>query len=264
MALPPILQLDTANINSFDDSFVGGDWSYSLRASAAQIHRWDLTERSDNPALTANVQGRCNVALKKLVAETLSIETPLSNLHGTAEFHSAANPFMHIKFESAGVQAADILSWYRAFHPEVADTISADQFFTGTLQLQAWPFELQEINVSSLGGAVNLRGSEDTLRIGPFHAALNRNRLVMEPIRVALVSNSPAAPLPRIDRSTKLRAPGESSGEASLTLVHDFASHSGGIGVQGHVDNAEKFLKLADCFRTHTQSRLGSHRSCAR
>ena len=57
---------------------------------------------------------------------------------------------MHIKFESAGVQAADILSWYRAFHPDVADTISADQFFTGSLQLQAWPVELQEINVSSL------------------------------------------------------------------------------------------------------------------
>src|SRR6202035_1640860 len=91
---------NTANTDSFNDSFVGGDWSYSLRASAAQIHRWDLTERSDNPALTANVQGRCNVALKKLVAETLSIETPLSHLNGTAEFHSAANPFMHIKFGS--------------------------------------------------------------------------------------------------------------------------------------------------------------------
>ena len=239
---------NTASVNSFDDSFVGGDWSYSLRASAAQIHRWDLTERSDNPGFTANVQGRCNVALKKLVAETLSIETPLSNLHGTAEFHSAANPFMQIKFESAGVQATDILSWYRAFHPEVADTISADQFFTGTLQLQAWPVEIQEINVSSLGGAVNLRGSDDVLRIGPFHAALNRNKLVMDPIHVALVSSSLAAAPSRIDRLNKLRASGESSGEASLMLVHDFASHAGGIGIQGHVDNAEKFLKIAAAF----------------
>ena len=239
---------NTATISSFDDSFVGGDWSYSIRASAAQIHRWDLTERSDNPALTANVQGRCNVALKKLVAETLFIETPLSNLHGTAEFHSAANPFMQIKFDSAGVQAADILSWYRAFHPDVADTISADQFFTGSLQLQAWPVELQEINVSSLGGAIRLRGSEDALRIGPFHAALNRNRVVMDPVRVALVSNSLAAPPARIDRSTKLRASGEAGGEANLTLVHDFAAHAGGIGIQGHVDNAEKFLKIAAAF----------------
>jgi len=241
--------VDTANVDSYNDSFVGGDWSYSLRASAAQIHRWDLTERSDNPALTANVQGRCNVALKKLAAETLSIETPLSNLHGSAEFLSAANPFMQLKLDSAGVQAADILSWYRAFHPDVADTISADQFFTGSLQLQAWPFEVQEINVSSFGGALNLRNTEDVLRIGPLHAALNRNRLVTDPIHVALVSKiSPVAPPAPAGRLTKPHAPGDPSGEASFTLVHDFASRSGGVGVQGHIDNAETFLKIAAAF----------------
>jgi hypothetical protein len=239
---------DTPNVNSSSDSFVGGDWSYSLRASAAQIHRWDLTERTDNPALIANVQGRCNVALKKLAAEIVSIETPLSNLKGSAEFLSAANPFVQIKFESAGVQAADMLSWYRAFHPDVADTIAADQFFTGSLQLQAWPLEVQEINVSSLGGAVNLRNTEDVVRIGPLHVALNRNRLVMDPIHLVLVSSSPVAPPIAIGRLTKLRTSGETSGEASLTVGHDFTSRSGGIGIQGHVDNAEKFLKLAAAF----------------
>jgi hypothetical protein len=239
---------EAKNSRSLNDSFVGGDWSYSLQASAAQIHRWDLTERSDNPVLTANVQGRCNVALKRLAAETISIETPLSNLKGSAEFVSAANPFMQIKFESAGLQAADILSWYRAFHPDVADTVSVDQFFAGRLQLQAWPFQLQEINLSSLGGTVNLRGSEDVLKIGPFHAALNRNTLIMDPIHIAVVSNSAALPPTAIGRLTKLRALGESSGEANFTLGYDFASHSGGIGVQGHVDNAENFLKIAAAF----------------
>ena len=239
---------EATNSRSLNDSFVGGDWSYTLRASAAEIHRWDLTERSDNPAVTANIQGRCNVALKRLAADTLTLETPLSNLHGTAEFVSAAKPFMQIKFESAGLQGADILSWYRAFHPDVADSISAAQFFTGTLQLQAWPLQLQEITVTSLGGTLNLRGSEDVLKIGAFHAALNRNRLVMDPLHVALVSNSSTAPLTQAGRLTKLRASGESTGDASLTLIHDFASRSGALGVQGHVDNAEKFLKIAAGF----------------
>ena len=238
----------TANTNYFNDSFVAGGWSYSLRASAAHIHRWDLTERSDNPEITANVQGRCNVALKKLAAESLSIETPLSNLHGTAELISVANPFMRIKFESAAIQAADILSWYRAFHTDVADEISVDQFFAGGLQLQAWPLELQEINVSSVGGAVNLRSTGDGLRIGPLHAALNRNRLVMDSLRVSLVSSASASNPASVSRLTKLRGPAESSGEGSLTLVHDFASQSGGIGIQGHVDNAAKFLKIAAAF----------------
>jgi len=240
--------VDPLNASSSNDSFVGGDWSYTLKASAAQIHRWDLTEQSDNPTLTTSVEGRCNVALKKLSAEALSIETPLSNLKGSAEFVSAANPFVQIKFESIGLQAADILSWYRAFHPDIADSISADQFFTGRLRLRAWPLELQEINLSSLGGTVNLRGSGDVLKIAPLHAALYRNRLVMDPLHIALAGNSPAAPHAAIGRLTKLRAPGDSGGEASLTLIHDFGSHSGALGVQGHVDNAEKFLKIAAVF----------------
>jgi uncharacterized protein involved in outer membrane biogenesis len=236
------------NTNYSSDSFVGGDWSYSLKASAAQIHRWDLTERSDNPALTANIQGRCNVALKTLAAENLSIETPLSNLKGSAQFLSATNPFMQIKFDSANVQSADILSWYRAFHSDVAETISAEQFFTGSLQLQGWPVELQEITMSSSGGAVNLRGSEDALRLGPLHVAVSRNKVVTEPLRISLVSNSSAAPRLPLGRSPKVRAPAESLGDATLTLVHDFSSRSGALVVQGRIDNAEKFLKLAAAF----------------
>ena len=68
------------------DSFVGNDWSFLLKASATQIHRWDLTEQSDNPRLTATLQGRWNVALKKISAESLLLESPSSNLHGTALF----------------------------------------------------------------------------------------------------------------------------------------------------------------------------------
>ncbi len=70
----------------------------------------------------------------------------------------------------------------------------------------------------------------------------------MDPLHVALVSNSSAAPPTQAGRLTKLRAPGESTGDASLTLIHDFASHSGALGVQGHVDNAGKFLKIAANF----------------
>lgn len=237
-----------SNRKSSSDSFVGGEWSYSLKASASQIHRWDLTERSDNPTLTANIQGRCNVALKKLVAETLSIETPLSNLHGSAEFRGAANPFMRINFDSAGVQGADLVSWYRAFHSDVSEALSADQFFTGSLQLQGWPLQLQEMNVSTPGGAVNLTGTEDAVKIGPFHATLNRNRLVMDAVRVALVSNASPAPSSPVGRLAKRHSSIESTGEATFALANDFGLHTGGLGVLGRVDKAEEFLEFATAF----------------
>ena len=39
------------------ESAVAGVWAFSLRAVASRIHRWDLTERTDNPSVVTTVQG---------------------------------------------------------------------------------------------------------------------------------------------------------------------------------------------------------------
>ncbi len=57
-----------------------GDWTYALQARARQIHRWDLTERSGNPALNVNVIGRWNVGTGTLLAEQFAVEGLRSNL----------------------------------------------------------------------------------------------------------------------------------------------------------------------------------------
>src|SRR5262249_50600148 len=61
-----------------------GDWTYSVHARAAQIHRWDLTERSDNPRLNIDLLGRWNVGSEYVRADRLIIEAPGSNLRGAA------------------------------------------------------------------------------------------------------------------------------------------------------------------------------------
>src|SRR5262249_32171435 len=35
-----------------------GEWTVSLQARATEIHRWDLTERPDNPRVSLRVKGR--------------------------------------------------------------------------------------------------------------------------------------------------------------------------------------------------------------
>src|SRR3984885_4634006 len=61
-----------------------GYWSYALKARATQIHRWDLTERSDNPSMNVNLLGRLSVTTGKAVADRIIVETSKSNLRGTA------------------------------------------------------------------------------------------------------------------------------------------------------------------------------------
>jgi len=228
--------------------YAAGDWSFSLRASANQIHRWDLTERPDNPDLSARVRGRVNLPLGKLTAESVLIETPSSNLHGTAQFNGTAAPAMQVRFDKVALQATDVLAWYRAFRPGIADGITVDEFFNGAIALQGWPVKLQIVDLATLGGTVNVNGLDNILKIGPVHAFLDRERLAAEPIQISMTALPAARPPADTTKSARRRAPNENFGEASLAFVHDFSTRAGHFGVHGHVENAASFLKLASAF----------------
>src|SRR5580700_3348063 len=101
------------------------DWTFTLNALASGLHRWDLTERSDNPALAAKLKGRFNTAARTLDATDLVVESPHSNLRGSLHLASDA-PTLYI--DSAGIQASDLLNCWRAFEPGVDNAVKLDQF----------------------------------------------------------------------------------------------------------------------------------------
>ena len=61
-------------------------------------------------------------------------------------------PAWEVRLDSAGIQAADLLEWCRAFEPNVNNAIVAEQFFTGAGVLRGWPLEIKEAAFSSFGG----------------------------------------------------------------------------------------------------------------
>src|SRR5262249_12640853 len=129
-----------------------GDWAFAVHAQATDVHRWDLAERNDNPRVSFRMKGRWNPALGATEAQEVVLETPRSNLRGTATLQSLASLNFQVRLDSAGLQAADFLDWYRAFHPGVAQEIEASQYFTGTAVLGGWPVRLEEAAFSSPGG----------------------------------------------------------------------------------------------------------------
>jgi len=44
-----------------------------------------------------------------------------------------------LRLDSLGIQASDLLAWYRAFHPDVAEGVTTEQYFTGGMILRGWP-----------------------------------------------------------------------------------------------------------------------------
>src|SRR4029077_2907268 len=158
---------------------------FSVQARASQIHRWDLTERSDNPATNVNLEGSWNTGMRNLSAARLVVETAKSNLRGSAKFALNATPAWEVRLESAGIQAADVLAWYRAFDPNVNNAIAAEQFFTGAFTLRGWPLELDEAAFSSLGGEFRVPGLSAPLRIGAFQGGRQRASLNVAPVRIS-------------------------------------------------------------------------------
>jgi hypothetical protein len=227
-----------------------GDWTYSVEARAAQIHRWDLTERPDNPRLNVNVLGHWNVASGDVRAERLIVEAARSNLRGSARASTTATPSWEVHVDSAGIQAADLLTWYRAFRPNVDAAIAVEQFFTGEMALRGWPLKLQDAAFSSEGGEARVPGLNAALRIGSVEGGLHKAKLSLEPVRIFYGTGSRSEPTSAISgtAASKRRAGTENHDAVNIGFSHDFEKHAGAVSIDGHVEKIEDVFQLAAAF----------------
>jgi AsmA family len=220
-----------------------GEWTFSARGRIAQVHRWNLTERADNPRLNLNFKGRWNVGARSLVAEEIAVEGPRSNFRGLFRLADGSAPSMELRVDSMGIQASDLLAWYRAFHPDVAEGVTAEQYFTGGINVRGWPLALQSAALSSSGGIVRVPGFAEPVRIGPLSGGSERGLLALGPVRVALGGEI------RDDLAPKRRRVALAlENAADLTFVHDLNTHAGSIGIEGNLTKAEDFLRLSAAF----------------
>jgi hypothetical protein len=246
-ALDASAKSGTAGLGLAKDAAKPGDWSYSIQARASQIHRWDLTERSDNPRVNASVLGRLNVVTGDVSATRVVLETARSNVRGTAHAVIRSTPWWEIRMDSAGLQASDALAWYRAFHPGVDGAISAEQYFTGEITLRGWPLELREAAFSSQGGEVRVPDLSSPLRTSAIEGGRERGKLTIEPVRV-WYGGASQAESPTNAFMAKRRTAGEGHGSVLFGLTHDFEKHAGAISVDGHFEKAEDILRVAAAF----------------
>ena len=220
-----------------------GDWTFSVQGRAGRIHRWDLAERADNPGLNLNLKGRWNIGAGTLSAEQVAVQGLRSNLRGMVRFDRGSSPAMEVRLDSMGIQASDLLAWYRAFHPDVAEEVTAEQYFTGGMILRGWPLALESAALSSSGGIVKVPGFAEPLRIGPVNGGRERSSLVVGPVRIALGGELRDVVAPK-----KRRVASAMENAADLTFTQDLNTSAGSIGIEGNFDKVEDFLKLSAAF----------------
>jgi hypothetical protein len=238
-----VFALDASAKSSAGKDDGPGDWKFSVQGRAGQIHRWDLTERDENPRLNVNVKGRWNVGAGSLVAEEIAVEGPRSNLRGMFRLAGGSAPSMELRLDSLGVQASDLLAWYRSFHLGVDEGVTAEQYFTGGMILRGWPLVLQSAALSSNGGIVKVPGFTQPVRIGPFSGGRERGSLTIGPVRVALGGEAREVMAPK-----RRRVALAMENAADLTVAHDLKTQAGNISIEGNISKVEDFLRISSMF----------------
>ncbi len=224
-----------------------GAWKFSLHASAQKIHRWDLTERGDNPGVSLHLKGLWDVAAGEAHADTLTLDLPHSHFEGRARLKTAGMTDWNLRIEESIIQAQDLLAWYRAFHPDVAEGLDARQLFNASFALRGFPLSWEDVQVSSAAGELRLPGFSNPLRIGPVLGAAHNNFFELLPVQLALESTRKEAPL-KAEKTTPKTAAAVAADLLEFRFRDDFIAGKGSLRVTGKLDDANDFFKAVAAF----------------
>ena len=104
----------------------GAQWSVSGVARMTRMHGWRLPERGTDPAANLAVEMNWRLGEPHAEIRKLIVEMPASRLQGNGELDWAQGLHPQLHIESSTLALADVLSWYRALQPDVAEDLRAD------------------------------------------------------------------------------------------------------------------------------------------
>jgi len=223
-----------------------GEWHFLLMARANQIHRWDLPERSDNPRFNVNVQGYWNVAGEEARVHEVRVEMPHSNLNGTAQLRTIYPAGWRAEFRRIDVQAEDLLAWYRAFSPGVADDVMVQTFLTGNLSAGGWPLRWEEGTIEGRAGTLTVPGLSPS-RIEAFRATVRDGKFALDNLRLRLASE-PGAKGKSEKNPKKAAAASAAEDVAEVALRHDSTAQQGSLRLNLKFADASRLFIVASAF----------------
>jgi hypothetical protein len=168
----------------------GGQWSISGVARLAGIHGWRLAGHSTDPSANLSLDAVWRLGEPRALIRKLILEMAQSHLQGTGDLEWAHGFYPQLRIEPSSLSIADILSWYRALLPGVAEDLQAEGLLGVDMTLGGWPLQLQQGSIVSAGGTLSSASLPGPLRIGSITASVSHGGLDFAP---AEISFSPAA-----------------------------------------------------------------------
>jgi hypothetical protein len=166
----------------------GAQWSISGTARLTGMHGWKLPERGTDPGANLSVDMNWRPGERRAEIRKLLVEMPASRLQGEGDLDwtRGLRPQFHI--ESSTLALGDVLSWYRALHPDVAEDLRADCDFGLDIKLGGWPIEFQNGAIASGGGTLTGKSLPAPLQIGAVNASVARGEIDFAPTDISFAS----------------------------------------------------------------------------
>ena len=163
-----IAPAESSSVRAADSG--GAQWSISGIARLTGLHGWRLPGRGTDPAANLSVEmnwrpGEPHAEIRKLL-----VEMPASHLQGIGDLDWARGFHPQLHIVSSTLSLGDVLSWYRALRPEVAEDLRADCPLGLDITLGGWPIQLQQGAIASVGGTLTAKSFPAPLHIGAMHA----------------------------------------------------------------------------------------------
>jgi hypothetical protein len=224
-----------------------GSWKFSIHARAGRIHRWDLIERSDNPSLSAKLDGVWDVPAGEARAETAVMDLPHSHFEGAASLKTAGMSEWNLRVKDAGVEAQDLLAWCRAFQPEIAEGVSTREFFKTRFSMHGRPMVWDDAEISSDGGELTLPGFATPIQIGAVQGNTAKSRFQVLPVRLSFDGTERENAVSAKAAKAKTSAGGVSTGQAAVEVrfQRDFSTGSQSFMANGRLSDAADLFKAA-------------------
>jgi uncharacterized protein involved in outer membrane biogenesis len=176
-------------------------WAIEGQAQLGELHRWDLPVQGDVPSLSLSARMSLDVPASTLEIIDASIEAPHSNVRGAGRISWAAgnetksaspsNP-LDLTIESSTIDAADLLSWLRAFRSNIPVGVTATGILQARGKISGWPAQVTRAAIDT--SAIELSGGPmaTPLHIGTAEISYGTGGFAMTPATIGIGSGKNA------------------------------------------------------------------------
>jgi hypothetical protein len=166
----------------------GAQWTISGSARLTGLHGWRLPGRGTDPAANLAIEMNWRVGEPHAEIRQLIVEMSASRFQGAGDLDWAHGLRPQLRLESSKLGLADVLAWYRALIPDVAEDLHADGAIGLNIMLGGWPIQLQQGAITGVGGTVTSKSLPAPLQIGAVNASVSRGGINLAPVEISFAS----------------------------------------------------------------------------